>query len=172
MDFIKGLPILDGKDKILLVVDMLTKFAHFVGVKKTDSAKETTESFCINVYMLHGFPNIVVSDRDAKFKSNFWREFYKQIGTSLSMSSAYHPQTDGHTQVINKFLETYLRFFVTDKQNKWFQWLHLVEWWYNSTYHTSMNMTPFQSLYGYEPPKWKDLIANQARVASVNDHLE
>ena len=69
-------------------------------------------------------------------------------------------------------LETYLRCFVTDNQNKWFQWLHLAKWWYNSTYHTSEKMTPFQDLYGYEPTKWKDIIANQARVASVNDHLE
>ena len=79
---------------------------------------------------------------------------------------------DGQTEIVNKCLETYLCCFVMDKQNKWFQWLHLDEWWYNYTYHTSSKMTPLQSLYGYEPPKWKDLITNQTRVASVNDHLE
>ena len=84
------------------------------------------------------------------------------------MSSAYHRQTYGQTEVVNKCLETYLRCFVIDKQNKWFQWLHIAEWWYNSTYHTSAKMTPFQALYGYETPKWKDLTTNQARVASVN----
>ncbi|MDO5305520.1 MAG: RNase H-like domain-containing protein, partial [bacterium] len=172
MDFIEGLPMSDGKDKILVVVDRLTKYAHFIGVRKTDSAKETAEVFCKNVYKLHGFPKIIVSDRDAKFKGNFWREFCKQIGTSLNMSSAYHPQTDGQTEIINKCLETYLRCFVTDKQNKWFQWLHLAEWWYNSTYHTSAKMTPFQALYGYEPLKWKDIITNQVKVAFVSDHLE
>ena len=113
-----------------------------------------------------------MSDRDAKFKGNFWREFCKQIGMTLNMSSSYHPQTDGQTEVINKCLETYLHCCVTDKQNKWVQWLHLAEWWYNSTYHTSTKMTPFQALYGYAPPKWKDIITNQARVASVKDHLE
>ena len=73
MDFIEGLPISDGKEKILVVVDMLTKCAHFIGVKKTDSAKETIEAFCKNIYKLHGFPKIIVSNRDAKFKGKFWK---------------------------------------------------------------------------------------------------
>ena len=72
MDFIEGLPISNGKDKILVEVDRLTKYAHFIGVKRTDSAKETAEAFYKNIYKLHGFPKIIVSDRDAKFKGNFW----------------------------------------------------------------------------------------------------
>ena len=116
MDFIEGLPISDGKDKILVVVDRLTKYVHFVEVKRTNFAKETAEAFCKNIYKLHGFPKIIVSDRDAKFKGNFWREFCKQIGTTLNMSSCYHPQTDGQTKVVNECLETYLRCFVTDKK--------------------------------------------------------
>ena len=95
MDFIEGLSISDGKDTILLVVDKLTKYAHFIGVKRTDSTKETVEAFCKNIYKLHGFPKIMVSDRDAKFKGNFWREFYKKIGITLNMSSFYHPHTYG-----------------------------------------------------------------------------
>ena len=79
---------------------------------------------------------------------------------------------DGQTEIVNKCLETYLCCFVMDKQNKWFQWLHLDEWWYNYTYHTSTKITPFQYLYRYEPPKWKDLITNQTKDASINDHLE
>ena len=71
MYFIEGLPISDGKDKILLVVDRLTKYAHFIGVNKTDFAKEIVEAFYKNIYKLHGFPKIIVSDRDAKFKGNF-----------------------------------------------------------------------------------------------------
>ena len=77
MDFIEGLPLSDGKDKILVVVDQLTKYAHFIGIKKTDSAKQIIEMFCKNIYKLHGFPKIIVSDRDAKFTSNFWKEFCK-----------------------------------------------------------------------------------------------
>ena len=97
MDFIEGLPISYGKDKILVVVDRLTKYAHFIGVKRTDSSKETVEAFCKNIYKLHGFPKIIVSDRDAKFKGNFLREFCKQMGMTLNMISSYHPQIDGQT---------------------------------------------------------------------------
>jgi hypothetical protein len=63
-------------------------------------------------------------------------------------------------------------FFISDKENKWFQWLHLAEWWYNSTYHTSTKMTPFQNLYGYKPPSWKELATNHIKFASVKDHLD
>lgn len=73
------------------------------------------------------------------------------------MSSAYDPQTDGQTKVVNKCLEANLCCYTTEKQYQWAQWLHLVEWWYNSTYHTSTKMAPLQASYGYEPPKWKDL---------------
>jgi hypothetical protein len=77
MDFIEGLPISNIKDKILVVVDRLTKYAHFIGVRKIDSTKQTTEIFYKNIYKLHGFPEVIVSDRDAIFKGNFWREFFK-----------------------------------------------------------------------------------------------
>ena len=148
MDFIEGLPVSEGKDKIFVVVDRLTKYAHFMAIKKSYSAKEIAEIFCKNIYKLHGFPKVIVSDRDAKFKGNFWKELFNHIGTYLNMSSAYHPQTDGQTEVVNKCLEAYLRCYATKNKNKWAQWLHLAEWWYNSTYHTSAKMTPFQALYG------------------------
>ena len=105
MDFIEGLPLSDGKDKILVVVDQLTKYAHFRGRKKTDSAKKIVEVFCKNIYKLHGFPKIIVSNRNTKFTRNFWNEFCKQIGIIFIMSSAYHPQNDAKTKVVNKFLE-------------------------------------------------------------------
>jgi len=79
MDFIEGLPILEGKDKILVIVDRLTKYAHFMGVRKTNSAKQILEVFCKNIYKLHDFPKFIVSDRDAKFKGKFGRDFCKQI---------------------------------------------------------------------------------------------
>ena len=75
-------------------------------------------------------------------------------------------------EVVNKCVEAYLRSFVTDKQDRWLQWLHLVEWWYNSTYHTSAKMTPFQAFYGYAPPRWKELVLGDAKVPSVKNQLE
>jgi hypothetical protein len=143
-----------------------------MGLRKIDSAKNIVEVFYKNIYKLHGFPKGIISDRDAKFKGNFWRDFCKQIKTSPNISLDYHPQTNGQTEIVNKCLETYLCCFFNDKQNKWLQWLHLVEWWYNSTYHTSAKMTPFQSLYGYQPPSWKELATNQRKVASLKDHLD
>ena len=71
MDFIEGLPLPDGKDKIIVVVEWLTKYEHFMGIKKIDSVKTIVEVFCKNIYNLHGFPNIIINDRDSKFKSNF-----------------------------------------------------------------------------------------------------
>ena len=98
MDFIDGLPPSEGKDKILVVVNWLTKFAHFMEIKEKDTEKQIADVFCKNVYKLHGFPKVIVSDIDANFNGKIWREFFKQVGTSLNMSSAYHPQTDGqHT---------------------------------------------------------------------------
>ena len=147
MDFIEGLPMSDGKDKILVVVDRLTKYAHFIGVRKAKSAKETTDFFCKIVYKLHGFPRIIVSGRYGEFKGNLWKEIHKQIGNSLNMSSSYHPKINGQVEIVNKCLETYLHRLITQNKNKWVQWLHLAEWWYNYAYHTSAKMTTFQSLY-------------------------
>ena len=109
MDFIEGLPVSEGKDKIFVVVDRLTKYAHFMAIKKSYSAKEIAEIFCKNIYKLHGFLKVIVSDRDAKFKGNFWKELFNHIGTYLNKSSAYHTQTNGQTKVFNKCLEAYLR---------------------------------------------------------------
>jgi len=83
-----------------------------MGVKKIDSTKQITEVF---IYKLHGFPTVIVSDRDAKFKGNFWKDFSKHIGVSLNMSSKYHPQTNGETEMANKCMETYLCCFVIGK---------------------------------------------------------
>lgn len=117
MDFIEGLQVSDGKEKILIVVHKLTKYAHFIGMKKSD--QQITEIFCKNVYKLHGFPKVIVSDKDDKLKGDFWKEFFKHIVTYLDMNSAYHPQTDGQTKVVKKCLEAYLRYYAIDKQNKW-----------------------------------------------------
>ena len=143
-----------------------------MGIRKTNFAKQIAEVFCKNIYKLHGFPKVIVSDRDAKFTSNFWKEFCKQIGITLNMSSAYHPQIDGQTKVLNKCLEAYIRSFIIGKQNKWLQWLPLAEWWYNSNYHMSAKMTHFQALYGYEPPRWKEIAQGDAKILAIKRQLE
>jgi hypothetical protein len=95
---------------------------------------------------------IIVSDRDPIFTRHFWTELFSCLGTQLAHISSYHPQSDGKTKIVNNCLEGYLRCFVSDKQTQWFKWLPLVEWWYNTSFHTAKKMTPFMELYGYHPP--------------------
>ena len=102
-------------------------------------------------FKLHDLPKTIVSDRGSIFTSSFWKELFRLQGVNLSYSSAYHPQSDGQTEAVNKCLEHFLRSFSGDKPKLWVDWFSLVEWWYNSTFHTSTKMTPFEAVYGTPP---------------------
>ena len=108
MDFITGLPKAQGRDCIFVVVDRLTKFAHFFAISSTYSAAQTAELFFREVFRLHGLPRSIVSDRDSRFLSHFWQELFRLCGTELTPSTSYHPQTDGQTEIVNKWVEGYL----------------------------------------------------------------
>jgi transposase InsO family protein len=96
-------------------------------------------------------PKFIISDRDKVFTSEVWQELFMLTETTLNMSSAYHPQTDGQTERFNQCLETYLRCMVHACPSKWSQWLPLAEYWYNTTYHSALGKTPFEVLYAYSP---------------------
>ncbi|KAE8676919.1 hypothetical protein F3Y22_tig00111569pilonHSYRG00069 [Hibiscus syriacus] len=152
LDFIEGLPNSHGKDTILVVVDRLSKFAHFIPLTHPFTAKVVAEKFIERVVKLHGMTRSIISDHDPIFISKFWQEFFKLSGSKLMLSSAYHPQTDGQTEVVNHCVEQYLRCFVHQWSREWSNYITWAEYWYNTTYHASIKMTPYQALYGRLPP--------------------
>lgn len=152
MDFVEGLPKSNGKDVILVIVDRLTKYAHFISLSHPFTAHKVAQLFIDHIYKLHGLPTAIVSDRDRIFTSDLWQELFKALHVSLQFSSAYHPQSDGQTERVNQCLEVYLRCMAFSEPRTWSSWLPLAEWWYNTNYHSSLKSTPFQALYGYPPP--------------------
>lgn len=102
---------------------------------------------------LHGLPTTIVSDWGPIFTSHFWQQLFRAMGTKLTMYTAYHPQTDGRTERLNRCHESYLRSMVFSEPKQWVKWLLLAEWWYNTNHHSSLKFTPFQVLYGFIPPQ-------------------
>jgi hypothetical protein len=120
MDFILGLPRTErGYDSIFVVVDRFSKMAHFIPCQKTSDTTHIANLFFKEVFRLHGLPRNIDSNRDTKFVGNFWRTLWKNLWTNLSFSSAYHPQTDGQTEVVNMSLRYFLRSLVTEHHNQW-----------------------------------------------------
>ena len=152
MDFIEGLPPSSGKHCILVVIDRLSKNAHFIALSHPYTAIEVAQAYLDNIFKLNGLPKDIVSDRDPIFLSELWKELFRVHGVDLRYSTAYHPQTDGQTEVTNKTLETYLRCMTAEAPKTWSKWLALAEWWYNTTYHSAIKSTPFEIVYGQPPP--------------------
>ncbi|GJT10218.1 putative reverse transcriptase domain-containing protein [Tanacetum coccineum] len=161
MDFVSGLPRTpSGYDSIWVIVDRLTKSAHFLPMKKTDSIEKLAQLYLKEIVCKHGVPTSIISDRDSLFTSRFWKSLQEAMGTQLDMSTAYHPETDGQSERTIQTLEDMLRACVIDFGSSWDRHLPLVEFSYNNSYHASIKAAPFEALYGRKcrsPVCWSEV---------------
>ena len=170
MDFIVGLPrTKKGRDSIMVVVDRFSKMAHFIACHKTDDATNVAGLFFREIVRLHGVPKTIVSDRDTKFLSHFWRTLWSKLGTKLLFSTSSHPQTDGQTEVTNRTLATILRAIIRKNLKMWEEALPHVEFAYNRIVHSSTKLTPFECVYGTNPLTPLDLTPLPMRE---NEHFD
>ena len=149
MDFVTGLPNTSrGCDAIWVIVDRLTKSAHFIPINISYLVSKLAEIYTNVIVKLLGVPLCIVSDRDPRFTSEFWKSLQEALGSKLRLSSAYHPQTDGQTERTIQSLEDLLRACILEQGGSWDTHLPLVEFTYNNSYHSSIGMAPFEALYG------------------------
>ncbi|KAL0556122.1 hypothetical protein IC582_004632 [Cucumis melo] len=149
MGFMTGLPrTLKGYTVIWVVVDRLTKSTHFILGKSTYTASKWGQLYMTEIVRLHGVPVSIISDRDARFTSKFWKRLQLALGTRLDLSTSFHPQTDGQTERLNQILEDMLRACVLEFSGSWDSHLHLIKFIYNNSYQATIGMAPFEALYG------------------------
>lgn len=149
MGFITGLPTSSrGNDSIWVIVDRLSKVAHFLPVKTPYQRSKLAELYIARIVSLHGVPKNIVSDRGTQFTSRFCTKVQEGLGTRLDFNTAYHPQTDGQTERVNQILEDMLRACVLEYGSKWEDCLPFAEFSYNNSYQASLQMAPFEFMYG------------------------
>jgi transposase InsO family protein len=171
MDFVEALPKVHGKSVVLTVVDRFSKYAHFIPLGHPYTAHSVARAFFHDIVRLHGIPESIVSDRDPVFTSAIWRELFKLAGVKLKMSTAFHPQTDGQSEAVNKTIAMYLRCATGDRPRAWLDWLPWAELCYNTSFHTALKATPFEVVYGRPPPPLLPYQPGSAVSKAVGDLL-
>ncbi|CAG8638636.1 1222_t:CDS:1, partial [Paraglomus occultum] len=174
MDFIVQLPLTkQGHNAIVVFIDCLTKQAIFHPTHTSASAPTIAKIFFTTVFKNYGLPRIIISDRDSKFTSHFWQALFKHLGTKTAMSTAFHPQTDGQTERLNRTLEEMLRIYATYKQDQWDEYLPAAEFAYNNSKQASTGFTPFELDNGQHPHTPITLTKkNITNVPAANDFIE
>ena len=165
MDFITGLPIVEGYDAIATFVDTFTKQSHFIPCSSKINAEQFARLYFENVFRHHGLSRCIISDRDPLFTSSFWKTLMQQLKTRLNMSSAYHPQTDGQTERTHRTIEQNLRGFIHAQHDDWLHVLPLAEFCYNNSVHSATKYSPFEALYGINPLTPPDLLVGPSKPA-------
>ena len=159
MDFVLGLPRTKrGRDSIFVVVDRFSKIAHFIPCRKSGDASHIVELFFREIVRLHGVPRTIVSDRDTKILSYFWKTLWGKLGTKLLFSTTCHPQTDGQTKVVNRTLSTLLRAVLKMNLKLWEESLPHVECAYNRAVHSTTKFCSFEIVYGFKSTAPIDLL--------------
>ena len=149
MDFVTHLPQTPQRhDAVWVIVDWLTKSAHFLAVQMTFTLERFWRLYIREIVRLYGAPVSIVSDRDPRFATHFWKSFQKAMGTRMTMSTAFHPQIDGQSERTIQVLEDMLRASVLDHKGSWEEHFPLVKFTYNNSYQASIQMAPYEALYG------------------------
>ena len=161
MDFVSGFHLTQRKnDAVWVIVDRLTKFAHFLPIRLDYSMDRLAELYVSEIVRLHGIPLLIVSDCDPRFKSRLWKELQSTFGMRLNFSTAFHPQIDGQYERVIQILEDMLRGCVLDFSGNWDRYIPLMEFAYNNSYQSSIGMAPYEALYGRRcrtPVCWTEL---------------
>ena len=161
MDFVVGLPLTGRKhDSVWVIVDRLTKSAHFLPVTIDYSLDKPAELYIKEIVRLHGIPISIISDRDPRFNSRVWGKLQEALGTRLNFNTAFHPQADRQSERVIQILEDMLRSCVIDYEGSWDRHIPLVEFLYNNSFQSSIEMTPYEALYGRKcrtPLCWTEL---------------
>ncbi|GJZ83533.1 putative reverse transcriptase domain-containing protein [Tanacetum coccineum] len=171
MDFVTKLPrTAAGQDTIWVIVDRLTKSAHFLPMREDDTLEKLTRQYLKEVVSKHGVPVSIISDRDGKVTSHFWKSLHNALGTRLDMSTTYHLETDGQSKRTIQTLQDMLRACVLDFGKGWDKHLPLVEFSYNNSYHTSIKAASFVALYGRKcrsPICWAEVGESQLTIPEI-----
>ena len=171
IDFVSGLPSSHGKTVILTVIDRFSKACHLIALPKFPTSKQTADALMIHVFRLHGLPSDIVSDRGPQFTSQVWKSFCKALNCTVSLSSGFHPQSNGQNERLNQEIEVTLRCFTSSNPTAWSLFLPWVEYAHNTLINSSTGLSPFMCSLGYQPP----LLSNEEKqiaVPSVNAHIE
>jgi transposase InsO family protein len=159
MDFVLDLPRTKRVcDSIFVVVDRFSKMTHFIPCHKTDDAFHIADLFIREIICFHGVPNTIISDRDTKFLSHFWRTLWAKLGTKILFSTTCHPQTNGQTEFMNRTLSIMLRAVLKKNIKMWEECLPHVEFAYNRSLHSTTKMCPFEIVYDLLPRTPIDLM--------------
>ncbi len=177
IDFIVELPKSKDLTCIMVVVDRLTKMAHFIPFRCLPTAAIAADAFLTHVFRYHGLPDSIISDRGSQFTSSFWNRLCNLYNIDHSLSTANHPQTDGQTERVNAILEQYLRCFINDRQNNWADLLPFAEFSYNNSLQQSTNQSPFFANFGFNPKAHPEIPTNdrpsraEKRAIDINENI-